>query len=203
MSSNRERRRRAATEEAGKHPVGREGEVTPGALGHLGYESTATQRRVVLAVALTGVVLASICAGSAGVEWSSWQWGVVLFVAFDLVGGVAAMCLPPAIRKIRPPDEPLRPVLFAVFHVHPLLLAFALPGADWVALSAVYLSGLVGALLMTVMRAEFRASAALAWCTITLAIVALAGTPSGFEWLAPAFVLKLVGSRAVHPEVGD
>lgn len=76
--------------------------MTLSTLDELSYESTSTQRGVVMAVAVAGVVLASICAGMAGVEWSTWQWGVVLFVAFDLVGGVAAMCLPAAIRKIRP-----------------------------------------------------------------------------------------------------
>lgn len=174
--------------------------MTLSTLDELSYESTSTQRGVVMAVAVAGVVLASICAGMAGVEWSTWQWGVVLFVAFDLVGGVAAMCLPAAIRKIRPPDEPWRPILFAALHVHPLLLAFVLPGAHRVALSAVYLSGLIGVLLIKIIRAEFRASAALSWCAITLAIVALVGTPPGLEWIAPAFALKLVGSHAVRLE---
>ena len=174
--------------------------MTPGGPDGLSYESTSTQRRVVLAVAVAGVVLASICAGVAGMEWSSWQRGVVLFIAFDLVGGVAAMCLQPAIRKFRPPGEPLRPILFAAFHIHPLLLAFSLPGADGVALSTVYLSGLIGTMLVTLMRVEFRASAALAWCAITLPIIALLDTLPGLEWIAPAFTLKLVGSHAVRRE---
>lgn len=174
--------------------------MTPSALDEPACQPTSAQRRVVLAVAMAGVAIASICAGIAGVEWPSWQLAIVLFVAFDLVGGVAALCLPAAIHKFRPPGDTLRAILFAAFHVHPLLLAFVLPGMDWAALSTIYLSGVGGVLLVTVIHPEFRASAALTWCAITLAVVALIGIPPGLEWLAPAFVLKLVGSHAVSCE---
>jgi hypothetical protein len=162
------------------------------------YDSTPAQRRVTLAVAVAGVVLASVSAGLSGVDWAAWQWAIALCVAFDLIGGVSSMCTPSAIRKFRPPDELLRPVLFSVFHVHPLLLALALPDVDGAVLSSIYASALLGALLVTFTPVEFRASAALAWCTAALVLVALLGTPPGLEWLAPAYLLKLVGTHAVR-----
>lgn len=164
--------------------------------GALLYDSTAAQRRFTLAVAMGGVALAVICAGLARVSWTNWQWALVLFVAFDLLGGVASMCLPPTIRKIRPPGEPWKPILFCVFHVQPLVLAFALPDRSWTILLAVYAAGALGVLIVTMTSSEFRASAALAWCAGALAAITLWGAPPGLKWLAPAYVLKLVGSHA-------
>lgn len=164
--------------------------------GGLAYDSTPAQRQATLAVAMAGVALASICAGMAGADWPWWRWTAVLFVAFDLVGGVAAMCLPPAIRKIRPPGDPLRPVVFAAFHIHPFVLMLVVPGAGWAGLAATYAFGVGGVLAVAACPREFRASAALGWCAFALAVVALVGMPRGLEWLAPAFLLKLVGSHA-------
>lgn len=172
-----------------------------GDFGDLLYDSTPSQRRATLAVAAGGVVLASLCAGLAEVDWAEWQWGVVLFVAFDLVGGVMAMSLRPAIRKLRPPDDPLRPVLFAAFHIHPLLLALLLPDAEWLVMCAIYASVLAGVLLIAAMPEDYRPGTALAWCAFALAAIALLGFPAGLEWLAPAYLLKLVGTQAVREPV--
>src|SRR3546814_5807280 len=83
------------------------------------YDSTPGQRRFTVVASGIAMVVASVCAGLSQVPWASWQWALMLFVAFDLGGGVAAMCLPPAIRKVRPAHEPLKPLMFAAFHIHP------------------------------------------------------------------------------------
>lgn len=161
------------------------------------YDSTPTQRRLTLLVSGVTIIVASACAGLAHVQWHNWQWALMLFVAFDLGGGVAAMCLPPAIRKIRPVDEPLKPLLFAAFHIHPLFLALVLPQQDWMPMFMLYGAGVAGVAAAGLAPDAYRASVALAWCACMLPLIQLLGPMPGLAWLAPAYLLKLVGSQAV------
>src|SRR3546814_12339526 len=87
----------------------------------------------------------------------------MLFVAFDLGGGVAAMCLPPAIRKVRPAHEPLKPLMFADFHIHPLFLALVFPDQDWTAMFVLYGAGVAGVAAAGLAPAAYRAGVSLAW----------------------------------------
>lgn len=167
-------------------------------LRDLAYDSTQVQRRFTLGVALAGMVLATICAGLANVDWASWQWAIVLFVAFDLIGGVAAMTMPPAIRKLRPPDEPLRPVLFAAFHVHPFVIYLALPEIEIETMAVLYGFAVAGVAALNLLPVrQHRSALALAWCAGALSILALLDGSVGLEWLAPAYMLKLTGSHSV------
>lgn len=172
-------------------------------LRELAYDSSAPQRRLALGAGLAGVAIATVCAGLAGAAWSGWQWALALVVAFDLSGGVVALCLQPAIRKMRPAGEPLRPVLFSAFHVHPFVLGLALPEADLAMMLALYLSAAAGVIASILVSVPYRGAVALGWCAGALALLALAGGLPGLEWLAPAYLLKLVGSHAVPPEKAD
>lgn len=162
----------------------------------LAYDSTPAERRLTLLIAAFGVAGALACGTAARVDWATWQWGIVLFVAFDVVGGVAAMPLPPAIRKVRPADEPLRPIAFAAFHIHPLLLALVLPDQPWIAMFLVYGSALAGVALANLVPGQFRTSVALAWCTGAITLAFSTGPFNSLEWFPPAFLLKLVGSHS-------
>lgn len=161
------------------------------------YDSTTGQRRLTLLVGVIAIALAGACAGLTELQWTGWQWALVLFVAFDLGGGVAAMCLLPAIRKIRPPDEPLRPILFSAFHIHPLFLALVLPQQEWTPMFMLYGAGVAGVAAASLAPIPYRASIALAWCALALPIIPFFGAMPGLAWLAPAYLLKLVGSCAV------
>src|SRR3546814_2546492 len=81
------------------------------------YDSTPGQRRFTVVASGIAMVVASVCAGLSQVPWASWQWALMLFVAFDLGGGVAAMCLPPAIRSEEHTSElqSLMRISYAVF----------------------------------------------------------------------------------------
>lgn len=160
------------------------------------YDSTPAQRQFTLAASWIVMVVASVCAGLSQVPWATWQWALMLFVAFDLGGGVAAMCLPPAIRKVRPAKEPLKPLMFAAFHIHPLLLALVFPDQDWTAMFVLYGAGVAGAAAAGLAPDAYRAGVSLAWCACVLPIVQLLGPMPGLAWLAPAYLLKLVGSHA-------
>src|SRR3546814_11130268 len=94
------------------------------------YDSTPGQRRFTVVASGIAMVVASVCAGLSQVPWASWQWALMLFGAFDFGGGVAAMCLPPAIRTVRHAPEPLKPIMFAAFHIHPPSLALSFPAQD-------------------------------------------------------------------------
>lgn len=172
------------------------GQEESGQLADLLYDSTASERRLTLLVGGLAIFLACTCAGLAHMQWTGWQWALVLFVAFDLGGGVAAMCLPPAIRKFRPPEEPLRPVLFAAFHIHPLFLALVLPQQNWTPMFVLYGAGVAGVAAAGLAPTAFRASIALAWCALVLPVIPFFGAMPGLAWLAPAYLLKLVGSHA-------
>lgn len=159
--------------------------------------STQAERYITIFVALIGVGLAVACGAAADVTWSGWQWAVVIFVAFDLVGGIASMPLPPSLKKIRVSDQPLRPIAFTAFHIHPFLIAMAISAPMWPSMFALHASALSGVILMSKVSRAFAASIALSWCACAIAIVSTLGVASGLEWLAPAYMLKLVGSHAV------
>ena len=107
------------------------------------------------------------------------------------------MCLPPAIRKIRPPEEPLRPLVFTAFHLHPFVIGFVLPETDQQAMLVLYVAAVLGVTALMLPARQYQGGAALAWCAAALCVVSLVGDFKGFEWFAPAYLLKLVGSHCV------
>lgn len=159
--------------------------------------STRAERHVTIFVALVGIALAVGCGLHAGAGWAGWQWAVIIFVAFDLAGGVASMPLPPSLKKIRVPEQPLRPIAFTAFHIHPFLIALTIPTQEWLPMVALYASALAGVIFMPRIRSAFAASIALSWCACTIALVWTLGVTHGLEWLAPTYLLKLVGSYTV------
>lgn len=107
------------------------------------------------------------------------------------------MCLPPAIRKIRPPEEPLRPLVFAAFHLHPFILGLALPEVDLQAMLVLYVAAVLGVAALMLPLSQYQGAAALIWCAAALSVVGLAADLRALEWFAPAYLLKLVGSHSV------
>src|SRR3546814_17865448 len=91
------------------------------------YDSTPGQRRFTVVASGIAMVVASVCAGLSPAPLASWQWALLLFVAFDLGGGVAAMFRPPPIPHVRPTHPPLKPTKFAASNHHPPSLAHFFP----------------------------------------------------------------------------
>lgn len=160
-------------------------------------EATAHDRQATLVVGLGMMAAAIACARVANVHWAGWQWVLVLFVAFDLGGGIASACMPPTLRSVRPQGDPLRPLHNAVLHIHPLLLALVVPGQDWTAMFLLHGAGAAGVAATGLVPTSYRASLALAWSAGAIALITSIGIVPGLAWLAPTYLLKLVGSFAV------
>ncbi len=159
--------------------------------------SARTECYVTIAVALGGVGLATLCGAVSGVSWSAWQWAIVIIVAFDLAGGIASMSLPAVRKKFHVTAHPVRPMAFTAFHIHPFVFAMAIPEQGWPSMIALYASAFAGVILMAKVRRAFLASIALSWCAGAITLASALGVAPGLEWLAPAYLLKLVGSYSV------
>jgi len=143
------------------------------------------------------VAAAIACGRVANVHWVSLQWVLVLFVAFDLGGGIASACMASTLRSVRPQGDPLRPLHNAVLHIHPLLLALVVPDQDWTAMFLLHGAGAAGVAAAGLVPISYRAGLALAWSAGAIALITAIGIVPGLAWLAPTYLLKLVGSFAV------
>jgi hypothetical protein len=162
-----------------------------------GYDATAEERRLTLTMALIGMAVAMSLGGLSDQSWQWWQWAVVLFLAFDLIGGAAASALPAATRKNHPAGQPLRPLLVAALHVHPFLLALALPSSSWVGATALWIAAVVGVAMVHAVELSLKRGFALAYCSIALAALHGLASPPGVGWFAAAYLLKIVAALAV------
>lgn len=131
----------------------------------------------------------------AGFEW--WQWVVVVLVAFDLIGGVAANATLASTYQYHRPDEPIRPLVFASGHVHPVALTLVIPSFSWQAALAVYLCALVGTALVVAVPSPIKRAIGLGYCAVAMSLFQFIAIPTELAWLAPAFLLKLVAGHAV------
>lgn len=93
--------------------------------------------------------------------------------------------------------------MFAAFHVHPLFLKLVLPQQDWTSMFVLYGAGVAGVAAAGLTPAAYRASVSLAWCACALPIIELLGPIPDLAWLAPAYLLKLVGSHAAPLPRGE
>ena len=94
------------------------------------------------------------------------------------------MTMPPAFRKLRPPDEPLRPVLFAAFHVHPFVIYLALPEIEIETMAVLYGFAVAGVAALNLLPVrQHRSALALAWCVGALSILALLDGSVGLNGL--------------------
>ncbi|MFN3943305.1 MAG: hypothetical protein ACK4K7_00075 [Allosphingosinicella sp.] len=142
-------------------------------------------------------MLAILCMVDAEQELRWWQWGVLIVLAFDVVGGVAANATVAATRRYHRPERPYGPLLFSVAHVQPFILALLLPGLTTGGAALLWLSGALGTLLVIHSPPAVKRSVALGYCALAIAALSLLVPTSGLAWLAPAFVLKLVAAHAV------
>lgn len=162
-----------------------------------GAPASAIEARAALRFGLAGVVLAILCAQFAGPDLAWWQWLILLIIAFDLVGGVAANATLASTRQYHRENQPYRPLLFAAAHIQPFVLALVLPAAGWLQALALWLAGLAGVLGTVLAPSPIKRAFALGYCALTMSLFAALGQPDGLAWLAPAFLLKLVAAHAV------
>src|SRR3546814_16648073 len=66
-----------------------------------------------------------------------------------------------------------------------------------------YGAGVAGVAAAGLAPDAYRAGVSLAWCACVLPLVQLLGPMPGLAWLAPAYLLKLVGSHAAPLPTGE
>lgn len=152
----------------------------------------------------TGAIMAGLAGGllaawRASTVDASWVvLAVATLMAVDVVGGVWSNATASTRRWYHRQGAPPRSHFwFAALHIHPFLIAWMFPAFGWT--GAVVLYG--GTLLATVLIGSFPRrlkSPAAAVSALALLTAALIFTdPSGVEWFAPAYVLKLITGHAV------
>jgi hypothetical protein len=162
-----------------------------------GARASAEEARTALLFGAVGVAVAAVCLLLAEDKPAWWQWLILVVLAFDLVGGVAANATVAATRQYHRPDARYRPLLFAAGHVQPFVVALVFPGFGWSLAAILYGAGCVGVLGVLLMPIAVKRAFALGYCAGALALLPMLDPPAAFAWLAPAYLIKLVAAHAV------
>ncbi len=159
----------------------------------------------------TGMIVAAMIAGpglavawalAAGAAWAWWQWLVLAILASDLVGGLACNALGPAKRWHHRTGRPANShFLFCALHVHPLILALAIPEAmNWRSALVVYGLLLAGAGLVIGAPARLKNAVALLASAAAIIVCFLRLAPTGaVGWLPAVLYLKVLAGYLVPP----
>lgn len=163
-----------------------------------GTHSTHSFRLTAVATGVICAVLASINLRVAGYEPTLWQWGLLGILAFDLGGGLIAVTRHERLRHAADHEpSPLRPVGFACLHIHPLIAAACLPGLIWPQAILLWVTAIAATLLVAASPDHLKRGLSQALCALCLILVAYM-PQSGWQWLAPVYLLKLIVAPAVN-----
>lgn len=162
-----------------------------------GKSASGTEIAVPVALGAIGVTVATACAINAGLALAWWQWPVLAFLAFDIVGGIAANASGAAMRQHHQGEHALKPLFFTFFHVHPFAAALLLPVPGLVEATWLWGVALIGTALVMLTRSNLKRGVSLGFCGIAIVMIAVIFPLPGFEWFAPCFLIKLVAAHAV------
>lgn len=144
-----------------------------------GAPASAIEARAALSFGVAGVALAIACALLAALMLAWWQWLILLVVAFDLVGGVAANATQASTRQYHRENQPYRPLLFAAAHIQPFALALALPAYGWFEALALWLAAVAGVLGTILAPINIKRAFALGYCALAISLLATLGHAGG------------------------
>lgn len=143
-------------------------------------------------------------------DWAWWQFILAALMGIDLGAGVVANALNSCKRFYHTPlkeNEPSyvgylkQPILFALIHIYPFIVAVAYPGATWFYGISWYGLLLVSAWL--VLQSPLYLRRPIAFGVMLLVILMnlyFIPAPPGFEWLVPALFLKIILGHQVREE---
>ncbi|GAA5049286.1 hypothetical protein HNP84_004310 [Thermocatellispora tengchongensis] len=151
------------------------------------------------------------CAGAAFAAWlavaAGYPWAAVALVAviaFDLFGGAVANVIPAVSRRFHRPGRTRRHhAAFVAVHVHPFLIALAVPGFGWGQAAAVYAMTLAAALAVLAAPAHLRRPVAFALTVLACAVcVTVLAIPAALAWFAPILLTKLLLAHLLPERTG-
>lgn len=156
-----------------------------------------------LAAGITGAATVSALAIDAGLDW--WRIAVIVFVAFDIFGGVVVNATASAKRRYHGPGRDARHHLgFVAIHLQPFLLAWAVPGFGWAPAAAIYLLALLGGVIVTSTPLSLRRPVAYGVTAIgVLAATSLLTVPQPAAWFAPVLLIKLLLAHLLPEEAAQ
>jgi hypothetical protein len=146
--------------------------------------------------------LASAWAWVTGADWRWWQWLIVAFFACELFGGLMADALPAAKRWHHRPGQGGRQLFaFCLLHVHPLVLAVAIPTALSVRTGViVYGLMLAGAGASIAAPPRFKGAVGLMACVIAPILCAIwLPLISPLGWLPSVLFLRVLAAHLTPP----
>jgi hypothetical protein len=157
---------------------------------------------LILGAMIAGPGLAIAWARAAGAEWAWWQWLVVAFLACEMVGSLACNTLAPAKRWHHRPTQGARAHLaFCALHIHPVVMALAVP--DALSLRGALLSYgllLAGAGLTLASPVRLKNAVALLYSAAAIAICAIwIPLPSPVGWAPAVVYLSLLAGYLIPP----
>lgn len=143
-------------------------------------------------------------------DWTWWQYILAGFLAFDVIGGVVANSLNSCKRFYHSPAKPDEPgytglvknhLVFSAFHVHTFLVALLYGGTHYLFGIFWYVYLMVSTVVLIKTPLYLKRPAA--FLSIALALLLnfyVIPVIPGFEWLAPALMIKIVYGHLVQEE---
>lgn len=168
----------------------------------IGPDSTPAESRGAVMSGLVGAVIAVVLAVTRVGDISLLGAAVLGVMALDIVGGVWANATTTTRRWYhRPGIGSASSVRFALLHVHPFLVAWAVPGFDWTIATVLYLGMLVAYLVVEVTPSYLKSPTAAVTALVVFTLVLMLDPDlAGVEWFVPAYLLKLLTGHAVPAE---
>ena len=148
-----------------------------------------------------GSAFAAVLAIDAGL--ASWLVVVLALLGFDLFGGAVVNATRSGSKRFHGPSATRWSGLgFAIFHVHPLLLALILPDEmPWLTAIVAYVGLLLATALIIGSSAQFHRPVAFLSASMLIAIVvAMLEPASVIGWVLPILSIKILLSHLLpHP----
>ena len=161
---------------------------------------------LILGAMIAGPGLAIAWARAAGADWAWWQWLVVALLACEMVGSLACNALAPAKRWHHRPRQGARAhFAFCALHIHPVVLALAVPDAlSLRAALLIYGLLLAGAGLTIASPVRLKNAVALLYSAAAIAVCGIWIPLAGPVGWAPAvlYLSLLAGYLIPPPEAG-
>lgn len=176
----------------------------------LGTGATKAEQILGWAASLLGVSLYGYLYLTHALNWTGWQYVVAAFIAFDIIGGVVANSLNSCKRFYHTPAKPGEPpftaffknhLAFSALHIHPILIAILFGGANYFYGVFWYLFLMAGTLILIYTPLYLKRPLAFLAIAFALLLNGYVIFPvQGFEWFAPALMIKILYGHLVREE---
>jgi hypothetical protein len=163
----------------------------------IGPGASRAEQALILGAAVAGTIGVAAYAYLRNVDWTIWQWMILVVLALDLFGGVVANGTGAARRWYHRPGQTRRDhFLFVAVHLAQLVVfALAFPSANWLTVIGAYAYLLLSALAILAAPTELQRPVSYLSYIGALGVALLFNAPTGLEWFLPILYFKLLVSH--------